>query len=59
MYKAAQAQKIMVEDSRAQEARTKTLDWISTVRYSQKQQSLQASRAKDTERRPYPESEAA
>jgi hypothetical protein len=48
MYNTVQAQKDLIEDSLAQDVRAKLLDWISTVKYGQKHQALQASRAKDT-----------
>ncbi|KAK4119318.1 ankyrin [Parathielavia appendiculata] len=41
-------QKHMMENSLAQHPRDQVLDWISTVKYGQKHQALQASRAKDT-----------
>jgi hypothetical protein len=48
IYNTVHAQKLMIEDSRAQEIRTKTLDWISAVNYGQKHQTLKASRAENT-----------
>ncbi|KAK4103336.1 hypothetical protein N658DRAFT_505699 [Parathielavia hyrcaniae] len=48
IYDTVQAQKSMMEDSLAQDTRTQILEWISTINYGQKHQTLQATRAKDT-----------
>jgi hypothetical protein len=44
---AVEGQRAMLEKSAADDARNKVLDWISTAKYYQKHQALQASRAKN------------